>query len=167
MEDWAEIRRLHRAEGMPIKVIYRRLGGLEEHGEAGFGVDGAAKYDPAPNGSAVDEFEPRIRALPAEFPAMPATVIAERVGWSRSITVFRERVTALRPLFAPRDPASRTSYASGELAQCDLWFPPVDVPVGFGQVAQPPVLTIMSGYSRMPGAVMAPSRQVEDPLAGY
>ena len=26
MEDWAEIRRLHRAEEMPIKVIARRLG---------------------------------------------------------------------------------------------------------------------------------------------
>ncbi|MGI8667298.1 MAG: helix-turn-helix domain-containing protein, partial [Jatrophihabitans sp.] len=26
VEDWAKIRRLHRAEGMPIKVISRRLG---------------------------------------------------------------------------------------------------------------------------------------------
>ena len=26
MEDWAEIRRLHRAEGVPIKEIARRLG---------------------------------------------------------------------------------------------------------------------------------------------
>jgi hypothetical protein len=26
MEDWAEIRRLHRAEGMPIKAIARQLG---------------------------------------------------------------------------------------------------------------------------------------------
>jgi hypothetical protein len=105
-------------------------------------------------GSVVDEFEPRIRELLAEFPDMPATVIAERLGWARSITVFRERVTQLRPLFAPADPVSRTSYAPGELAQCDLWFPPVDIPVGFGQVARPPVLTMLSGYSRRPGAVM-------------
>ncbi|MFI7699333.1 helix-turn-helix domain-containing protein, partial [Nonomuraea sp. NPDC049480] len=26
VEDWAEIRRLHRAEGMPIKAIARHLG---------------------------------------------------------------------------------------------------------------------------------------------
>jgi IS30 family transposase len=26
VEDWAEIRRLHRAEGLPIKVIARTLG---------------------------------------------------------------------------------------------------------------------------------------------
>ena len=28
MEDWAEIRRLHRAEGMPIKAIARHMLGL-------------------------------------------------------------------------------------------------------------------------------------------
>ena len=33
VEDWAEIRRLHSAEGMPIKQIARRVGDLEEHGE--------------------------------------------------------------------------------------------------------------------------------------
>jgi hypothetical protein len=28
---------------------------------------------------------------------MPATVIAERVGWTRGITVFKERVAELPP----------------------------------------------------------------------
>ncbi len=32
-EGWAEIRRLHRAEGMSIKVVARVTGCLEEHGE--------------------------------------------------------------------------------------------------------------------------------------
>ena len=39
----------------------------------------------------------------------------------------------------------------GEIAQCDFWFPPVTVPVGFGQVRRPtqlPVLTMVTGYSR-------------------
>ena len=62
---------------------------------------------------------------------MPTSVIMERVGWSRGRTVFFERVAVLRPLFVPPDPASRTEYGPGQLAQCDLWFPPVDVPVGF------------------------------------
>ena len=31
---------------------------------------------------------------------MPATVIAERIGWDRSMTVLKERVRELRPLFA-------------------------------------------------------------------
>ncbi len=46
------------------------------------------------------------------------------------MTVLKDRVRVLRPLFAPPDPASRTEYEPGELVQCDLWFPPVDVPLG-------------------------------------
>jgi hypothetical protein len=41
---------------------------------------------------------------------MPATVIAERIGWARSVTVLRERVRELRPVYLPPDPAGRTSY---------------------------------------------------------
>ena len=55
---------------------------------------------------------------------MPATVVAERVGCDRSITVLRNRLRELRPLFLPPDPAPRTSYSPGELGHCDLWFPP-------------------------------------------
>jgi hypothetical protein len=50
---------------------------------------------------------------------MPSTVIAERVGWERSIRVVRDRVAELRPLFVPPDPYQRTSYRPGELAQFD------------------------------------------------
>lgn len=71
----------------------------------------------------------------------------------------------LRPLFRPADPASRTEYQPGELAQCDLWFPPVDVPLGFGQVGRSPVLVLVSGYSRVMTARMLPSRQSPDLLA--
>ena len=38
VEDWAEIRRLYRAEGLPKKVIARVLGISEEHGEGGAGL---------------------------------------------------------------------------------------------------------------------------------
>jgi hypothetical protein len=37
VEDWAEIRRLHRVEAMPIKVIARRLGVSRKCGAAGVG----------------------------------------------------------------------------------------------------------------------------------
>lgn len=166
MENWAEIRRLHRAEGMPIKAIARRVGISRNTVKRALSCDEPPAYRRESKGSAVDEFEPRIRGLLAEFPDMPATVIAERVGWTRSISVFRARVSELRPLFAPTDPASRTTYAPGELAQCDLWFPPVDIPLGFGQVGRPPVLVMALGYSRMFSAVMIPSRQAADIIAG-
>jgi hypothetical protein len=35
VEDWAEIRRLYRAERMPIKVIARVVGCWKEHGAGG------------------------------------------------------------------------------------------------------------------------------------
>jgi hypothetical protein len=70
---------------------------------------------------------------------MPAPVIAERIGWQQGMTVLKDRVRALRLLFTPPDPASRTVYQPGELAQCDLWFPPVEFPLGFSQVGRPPV----------------------------
>ncbi len=73
MEDWAEIRRLHRSEGMP------------------------------------------------------ATVIGGRIGGDQSSTVLKERVRELRPVYLPPEPASRTAYAPGELAQCGVWFRPVDI----------------------------------------
>jgi transposase len=115
----------------------------------------------------VDAVEPQIRRLLADWPDIPATVIAERIGWTRSLTVLKERVRELRPLFRPPDPVSRTSYQPGELAQCDLWFPPVDVPLGSGQAGRPPVLVIVSGYSRFLLARMLPARQGPDLLAGH
>jgi hypothetical protein len=98
---------------------------------------------------------------------MPATVIAERIGWDRGITVLKERVRELRPAYLPADPVSRTVYQPGELAQCDLWFPPVDIPLGYGQSGRPPVLVIVSGYSRVITARMLPSRQTGDLIDGH
>jgi hypothetical protein len=36
----------------------------------------------------VDAAEPRIRELLAAYPRMPATVIAERIGWQNSVRVL-------------------------------------------------------------------------------
>ena len=47
---------------------------------------------------------------------MPATVIAERIGWAYGMTILKERVRELRPLFQPPDPCQRTFYRPGELA---------------------------------------------------
>jgi transposase len=167
VEDWAEIRRLHRAEGMPIKAIVRKLGVGRNTVRRALAADTPPSYSRSAKPSIVDAVEPQIRALLAEWPSMPTTVIAERVGWQRSMTVFKDRVRKLRPLFVAPDPAQRTEYLPGELAQCDLWFPPVDVPLGFGQVGRPPVLVMVCGYSRWLSATMIPTRQAPDLLDGH
>jgi transposase len=167
VEDWAEIRRLHRAEGMPIKVIARRMGIARNTVRKAIAAAEPPRYQRVGRGSIVDEVEPRIRGLLEAWPTMPATVIAERIGWTRSITVLKDRVRLLRPLFVPPDPAQRTDYLPGEVAQCDLWFPPAQVPLGFGQAGSPPVLVMVTGYARWLSAVMIPSRQIPDLLDGH
>jgi transposase len=170
VEDWAEIRRLHRAEGLPIKVIARLLGVSRNTVRSAIATDAAPKSVRRPARSIVDEVEPRIRELLQVYPPMPATVIAERIGWARGLTVLKERIAELRPVYLPPDPASRTSYAAGEIAQCDFWFPPVDVPVGFGQArhsTQLPVLTMVTGYSRWLSALLIPTRSAADLFAGW
>jgi transposase len=170
VEDWAEIRRLRRAEGMSISEIARVLGVARNTVRSALASDNAPKYERVPAGSVVDDVEPRIRELLKAYPRMPATVIAERIGWTYSIRTLSARVADLRPVYLPPDPAGRTTYVAGEIAQCDLWFPPVQVPVGFGQVrksAQLPVLTMIVGYSRWLSAVLIPSRRSEDLFAGW
>jgi transposase len=167
VENWAEIRRLHRAEGMPIKAIVRKLGVSRNAVRRALASEGPPKYRRAGRGSVVDAVEPQIRVLLEQWPSMPATVIAERIGWDHSLTTLKDRVRVLRPLFVPPDPASRTRYRPGELAQCDLWFPPADVPLGAGQCGRPPVLVMVSGYSRWMDAVLLPSRQAPDLLVGH
>lgn len=155
VEDWAEIRRLHRAEGLPIKMIARVLGISKNTVKSALESNQQPKYERAPQGSIVDAVEPRIRELLQAYPTMPATVIAERIGWERSIRVLSARVAELRPVYLPPDPASRTTYVAGEIAQCDFWFPPIELPVGFGQTRtakQLPVLTMVCAYSRCDAA---------------
>lgn len=170
VEDWAEIRRLHRSEGMPIKVIARTVGCSKNTVKKALAATGPPAYRRPAKGSVVDEVEPRIRELLDTCPTMPATVIAQRIGWQYSIRVLRDRVAELRPAYLLPDPASRTSYEPGELAQFDFWFPPVSIPVGWGQertATQLPVLTMVSGYSRWRAAVLVPSRTEQDLYAGW
>ena len=61
VEDRAEIRRLHRAEGMPVKAIVRTLGISRNTVRAAIASESPPKYERKPAGSAVDEVEPRIQ----------------------------------------------------------------------------------------------------------
>ena len=170
LDEWAEIRRLHRSEGLGIKAIARKLGVSKNTVRRALRADEVPRYRRAPKGSIVDAVEPAIREQLRLCPTMPATVVAERIGWDRSITVLRERVGELRPVYLPQDPAGRTSYEPGHRAQNDFWFPPAEVPLGHGMVAagasMPPVLVMASGYSRWMLGLMIPSRHAEDLVLG-
>jgi hypothetical protein len=69
-------------------------------------------------------------------------------------------------LFVPPDPCQRTTYAPGELAQWDLWQPDVQIPAGFGQRDKFWVVSGVSGFSRLHGGWMVPTRAAHDVLGG-
>jgi hypothetical protein len=111
-------------------------------------------------------FEEHVWALLAGTPDMPATVLAERVGWTGSPSWFRENVARLRPEQQRPDPADRLLWTPGDAAQCDLWFPPKRIPLEDGTTALLPVLVIVVAYSRFIAARMLPTRQTADLLLG-
>ncbi|MFN2487078.1 MAG: IS21 family transposase [Acidimicrobiia bacterium] len=167
VEDWAEIRRLYRAEGWSIKEIVRRLGVSRNTVRMAVRSETPPRFDRKPRPSIVDPFEGQIRELLTEWPRMPTSVIAERIGWSRGMTVLKDRVAELRPLFMSPDPVGRTEYRPGELAQWDLWFPPTPVPLEDGSSHKLPVVVGVSGFSRFLVGRMIPSREAHDILSGH
>jgi transposase len=166
VEDWAEIRRLHRAEGVPIKEIARRLGVARNTVRAALSSDRPPKYQRAPRGSVADAFEPQIRALLTEWPKMPAPVIAQKINWPYSMSPLKKRLAAIRPEYVGIDPVDRVVYEPGQITQCDLWFPEPRIPVAAGQDRVLPVLVMTLGFSRFLTATMIPSRQAGDILSG-
>jgi len=98
-------------------------------------------------------------------------LIAEQIGWDQSMPVLLDRVTELRMEYLDQaQHVSAPGYLPGETAQCGFWFPPLEVPVGFGQTRsalQLPVLTMVSGYSRWLSAILIPTRKAEDLFPGW
>lgn len=167
VEDWAEIRRLHLAEGLGKQAIAKRLGVARNTVKAALAIQDPPVYRRQRRPSAVDPYEDEIRRLLKDCNTMPATVIAERIGWERGMTILKERVRELRPLFLEPDPFQRTTYRPGELAQWDLWFPEADIPCCYGHNARLPVIVGVAGYSRVIVARMIPSREAPDILLGH
>jgi transposase len=166
VEDWALVRRLHLNEGVSQRDIAKQLGISRNTVARAIAADKPPRYDRPARASGVRDLEPQLRRLLAEHPRMPATVLAERLRWTGSISWFRETVARLRPEYAPADPADRLTFAPGDQVQCDLWFPPVKIPLGDGQFGSPPVLVMVSSFSRFITAAMLPSRTTPDLLAG-
>jgi transposase len=165
LEDWALIRRLV-ADGVPQRQVARDLGVGRSTVARAVTSASPPKYERLEQPTSFSPFEPRVRALLAEFPQMPATVIAERVGWSGSITWFRDNVRRLRPEERRVDPADRLVWEPGDAAQCDLWFPPRKIPLEDGSAKLLPVLVIVPAYSRFVLGRMIPTRKTEDLLLG-
>lgn len=84
MEDWAEIRQLHRAESVSIKEIARRLGVARNPVRAALASDRPPRYERAARGSVADAYEPvvagdgRVRVEPTRLASSGI------LGWRRN-----------------------------------------------------------------------------------
>lgn len=165
MEDWALIRRLV-ADGVPQRQVARDLGVGRSTVARALASDRPPKYERPAVPTSFTPFEPLVKQLLAKTPDMPATVIAKRVGWTGSITWFREHVRRLRPAHFPVDPSDRLTWLPGDAAQCDLWFPPKKIPLEDGSKTLLPVLVITAAHSRFMVGRMIPSRHTADLLLG-
>ena len=159
------IRRLA-GEGVPKAQIAARLGISRTTVVKAVASDAPPKYERRPAPTAFTPFEPLVRQLLKATPDMPATVIAERVGWTGSITWFRDNVRRLRPEHRPVDPSDRLTWLPGDAAQCDLWFPPRKMGLEDGSRTLLPVLVITAAHSRFMVGRMIPTRRTEDLLLG-
>lgn len=165
MEDWALIRRLYSGEGLAKAQIARQLGISRNTVAKAIASADPPQYSRPPAPTSFDPFEGQVRLLLSQTPTMPATVLAERVGWEGSPTWFRRNVAAIRPDYAPTDPADRIVYHPGDQVQCDLWFPEPKIPVE-GRLVMLPVLVMVASFSKFITAQMIPSRTTPDLLSG-
>ena len=166
MEKWAEVRVLFHREGLTQREIARRLGISRDTVKNALEAEEPPKYERPRVETSFDPFRAQVMCVLRDYPQMPVTVVAQRVGWPGSITNLRRHVRGLRPLLAPVDPADRLEYTAGDQCQCNLWFPRVKIPLGDGKVGTPPVLVMVPSFSRFITARMIPARTTADLLAG-
>jgi Lon protease-like protein len=102
-------------------------------------------------------YETMIAAVKMDDPAKLTDTIAANLQLSI------EEKQELLEIF---DPADRLTWAVGDAAQCDLWFPPRKIPLEDGTIKVLPVLVITAAHSRFITGRMIPTRKTEDLLLG-
>jgi transposase len=108
VEDWVLIRKLA-ADGVPRAEIARKLGISRTTVIKAIASEGPPRYERAPAPTSFTPFEVRVPQLLSVTRDMPATVLAERVGWTGSIRWFRDNVTRVGGDHRRVDPADRLS----------------------------------------------------------
>ena len=138
VEQWAEIRRMHRVERRSIRDIHRLTGLHRNTIRRALASDDPPRYRRARGGSKLDPFKFWIEEQLGADPRIPAKrlrELAQELGYEGGKTIFDDYVRELRPRFLRRRTYQRTLYRPGELLQFDLFEPREPIPVGHGQTA--------------------------------
>jgi transposase len=169
VEQWAEIRRMHRVERLSIREISRRTGLHRKTIRRALSSDAPPRYVRAPVESKLDPFRDWICERLREDPAMPSLRLREmatELGYQGGETIFDDYVREVRPRFVVKRTFQRTIYRPGELVQCDLWEPRDPVPVGHGQLRRGWVVTAELCWSRLIAGALIFSKEAPDVLWG-
>jgi transposase len=150
VEQWAEIRRLHRVEGLSIKAIGRRMGVARNTVREVLRSDSPPQYHRPPGPSKLDPFQGRIAELIAEYPRLSAVRVREiltQEGFTGGETVVRAYLRKVRP--RPIAAFQRTVYLPGEIGQVDWAVMPDPILDAYGKLRPVYAFVMVLGYSRM------------------
>jgi len=151
VEQWAEIRRLHRIEKMSIKAISRRMGVARNTVRSALRSSEPPTYGHTTRRpSKLDPYKSRITELLEEFPELSAVRVREILaeeGFDGGLTIMRDHVRRVRP--RPIDAYQRTEYRPGQIGQVDWAQMPQAIPDPMGVLRRPWVFLMTLGYSRM------------------
>jgi transposase len=169
VEQWAEIRRMHRVERLSIREISRRTGLHRKTVRRALAVETPPRYSRPAVASKLDPFRDwvceRLRADPT-IQSLRLREMAAELGYEGGKTIFDDFVREVRPRFLVRRTFQRTVYRRGELVQCDLWEPRGPVPVGHGQTRRGWVVTAELCWSRVIAGTLIFSKEAPDILWG-
>ena len=169
VEQWAEIRRMHRVERLSVREISRRTGLHRKTIRRALEAETPPRYVRAPAGSKLDPFKEWICAQLREDPGIESQrlrELASELGYGGGKTIFDDYVREVRPQYRRPRTFQRTLYRPGELVQCDLWEPRASIPVGYGQVRRGWVVTAEVCWSRVLAGTLIFSKQACDILWG-
>jgi transposase len=169
VEQWAEIRRMHRVERLSIREISKRTGLHRRTIRRALAAETPPKYVRAPAGSKLDPFKEwiceQLRA-DAGIASLRLREMAVELGYDGGKTIFDDYVREVRPRFVVKRTFQRTIYRPGELVQCDLWEPREPIPVGHGQTRRGWVVTAELCWSRVVAGALIFSKEAPDVLWG-
>lgn len=151
VEQWAEIRRLHRIEKMSIKAIARRTGVARNTVRSALRSSEPPQYSrTVKRVSKLDPYKGRIAELLEEFPRLSGVRVHEILtdeGFSGSARLVRRYLQEVRP--RPIEAYQRTQYRPGQIGQVDWAKMPDPIPDPMGEPRRPWVFLMTLGYSRM------------------
>jgi transposase len=169
VEQWAEVRRLHRVEHVSIREISKRTGLHRTTIRRALAAAEPPRYSRPTGASKLDPLKDwiceQLRADP-RIQSQRLREIAGELGYAGGKSIFDDYVREVRPRFLAPRTFQRTIYRRGELVQCDLWEPKQHIPVGHGQTRRGWVVTSEVCWSRAIAGTLIFSKEAPDILWG-